>query len=293
VTTTVQITLSALPSPSFRFYSDASCSNEVTSLNADTGTNVIGFYFKGVVAGTVTVSVTANGLTGSSQDELIRPGPATAVILSGGGNPRAGDCAGPVTVSLRDAHGNPTVSSTNVSVSLTSSGQPVTFSSTNTCITGTTGVAIPADAGSATFFFKGLSAGNTTITGLPTGGLASGSVTVTINPGPPVKLAFTTSPQTVSAGACSGQTGVQFRDDFDNPSSPTADSPVLLSVAPNKGFRFYDSALCLGSPITEVSPTRSMTGVIFYFKADEKGTFSINVGSTGVTGASQTQTISP
>jgi hypothetical protein len=284
------IRLAATPSEGFRFYSDASCTTEVTSVNLAQGTTNASFYFRGAKAGNVTVTVTATGYTGNSQAETINPGPPALVGLTAPASVPAGTCSLTSSVELRDSQGNPTATSADRAVNLSSSGTSVTLFSDGACTTAASSVTVPAGATSATFYFRGTQAGTSTLTAISTG-LTSGTLNVTIAPSDASVLTFVTPARTVAAGSCSPRVTVQVGTQG-NPLPVASAVSVNLSAAPAAGFTFYATATC-NTPVTQVTIPAGQSSANFHFRSNQVGTATVTAAAPGLTDAAQVQTTTP
>jgi hypothetical protein len=288
---TTQVAFSATPSTGFTFYSDAGCTSAVAGVDLTAGTSNGSFYFRGTRAGSVSMSLTATGFTGSLQSATITPGAPSAMVFTGPATLPAGDCSGLVTVELRDAHGNPTPATSATNINLTSTGVPLTFS-TNAGCTPTTGtVTITQGANSTTFRYRGTQAGNSSISGT-SGSLTSTPLGVAITPGTASVLAFTTGTQTVVAGNCSGVATVQLRDAFNNAVQVATNTAVTLSAAPPEGFQFFSDSTCSGTAVTSVTMAASSSNASFYFSGTRAVTATLSAVLGSITG-NQGVTINP
>ena len=288
------ISLAATPNTGFTFYSDSSCNTVVSSVTLNAGASDASFYFKGTKSGTVTVTVTAPGLTGSSQDETINPGPPAAIVFGPPQTVQAGNCSTPISVELRDAQGNTITVGASTQINLAASGVAVTLSNNSGCTGTVTNVTIPANSSSATFFVRGNVAGNATITGSLPGvpGVPNAMVVVTIAPGPATVVAFTTPAQSVQAGTCSTVRTVQLRDALANPVNVGADTAVNLSAAPPDGFQFFTQAGCGGTAVTSVTIPTGSSSASFFFRTTRAGSPVLTAATSSLSGT-QTETITP
>ncbi|MBN1209229.1 MAG: hypothetical protein JXB05_30505 [Myxococcaceae bacterium] len=282
------ITLAATPSAGFGFYSDAACSALVTSANLAVGTTNASFYFRGTKAGNVTVTVTATGYTGSSQAETINPGPPTLIALAGPQTVPAGDCSAQASVELRDTHGNPTQAPANRAITLSAGGVSLRFFTDSQCGTAASSVTVPAGSSSAPFSFRGVQAGNSTLTGASTG-LASGTLSVAISPSGASVLTFTTGAQTVAAGSCSAPVTVQVGPQG-NPQAVASALAVSLAATPSTSLTFFSDPSC-GTEVTQISIPASQSSASFYLRGSSAGPATVTASATGLTSASQGQTI--
>ena len=71
---------------------------------------------------------------------------------------------------------------------------------------------VPGDTNAVADVFVRDTVAGTPIIQVSSAVTTTGAQVETINPGPPIKLAFTTPPQTITVGACSGIATVQVRD---------------------------------------------------------------------------------
>ena len=103
----------------------------------------------------------------------------------------------------------------------------------------------------------------------------------------PAKIAFTTSPYSLKVNVTFDVMSVEIRDASNNPIDVTGSTIIRLSSSSGSG-KFYDAPG--GSLITSITITSGHT-VSFYYKDSLSGTPTITVGSTGLTSATQKETI--
>lgn len=275
------VSLAASPAAGFKFYSDSACTTEVTSVTLASGASASSFYFKGTKSGTVTVSLSATGFSGGTQDETLNPGPPAGIALAGPQTPLAGECAGPASASLLDAQGNVAAAGAGGKTVSLSGGAQVTVYSDSACTASVTSVSVAQGSTSAGFYYRSTVAAGYTLTAT-SAGLTNGTLAVTVSPGAAASLAFTTTAQTVVAGTCSGVTTVQLRDAFGNAVKVGVDTPVQLSATPSAGFQFFTDAACTGTVVTSATMPANTSNASFYFKGTAKGgaTLGASVGSS-------------
>jgi hypothetical protein len=266
VTTATTIGLNANPNTGFKFYSDAGCTTEVGSVSLGMGASEASFFFKGTKAGAVTVSVTATGFTGATQGETINPGPPAFIVIAGPVTVQAATCSPAISATLQDAFNNPTTAGANTQINLSAGGAPLSIFSNNTCGTAASSVTIAQGTGARDFFVRGTQAGTYTVTA-SNGPLTSGTVSVTVTPGPATVLAFTTGQQSLQAGACSGAATVELRDANANPVTVATATTVNLSVAPSQGFQFFTDSNCSVAAGTTASIAANSSTATFFFKS--------------------------
>jgi hypothetical protein len=286
------IGLAATPNTDFKFYSDAGCTAEVTTATLGTGASEASFYFKGTRAGSVTVAITAPGFTGASQVETINAGPPAVIAIAGPVTVQAATCSAAISATLRDTFGNPATAGSNTQINLNAGGAPLSIFSNNTCTTSATSVTVQPGSGARDFFVRGTQAGTYTVNAT-NASLTTGTVSVTVTPGPPSVLAFTTGPQSLQAGACSGAATVQLRDANTNPVNVATATTVNLSVTPSQGFEFFTDSNCGGTAGTTTSIAAGANSATFFFKSTKTVTGATLTASVNTINATQSVTITP
>lgn len=269
------------------FFSDSGCSSAVTDLTIAGGSSAGSLYFKGTAAGTADLTFSTAGLTDATQTEtILAAAPAKLAIVTSAQTVTAGVCSGIATAQSQDSYSNPSDVSSSTTVSL--SAPSTTFFSDAGCTTSVTSVSISSGTNSKSFYFRRTLVGTATVSATA-GGLTAASQDETIVPAAPAKLAYTSGAQTVVAGTCSAATAFIVRDSFDNTSPVTSDTTVTISGASGA---FYSDSGC-ATPITDVAVLTGASTGSFYFSRTLSGTLPLGVAATGLTSASQNQTINP
>lgn len=101
----------------------------------------------------------------------------------------------------------------------------------------------------------------------------------------PTKLVFTTSAQTLNAGVCSGIVTVQGQNAASLATNAVSNITIALD---GTGAQYYSDSSCT-VPVTSVTMSTGTNTKSFYFIAHSTST--ITVAATGLTGASQLETI--
>src|SRR5258708_35292870 len=118
---------------------------------------------------------------------------------------------------------------------------------------------------------------------------------LTVNPGPPVQLAFTTLPFAATAGQCSSSITVTAEDFLNNPTSVGA-LPLTVSLGSNSTgtASFFATATDCGNNSNAVTsvmiPAGQSTSPGFYYRDTESGTPTITASSS-LTNPTQQETI--
>ncbi|MCC6335805.1 MAG: hypothetical protein IT380_17650 [Myxococcales bacterium] len=293
VTAPTTLSLAANPAAGFTLYDDAACTSAVTQVMLAAGTGAARLYYRGTAVGVVTVDAQAPGLTPAQQVEVVTAGPpAQLVFVTPPQTVGAGACSAVATVEARDAFGNPAPGAGARTLALSAAPPAgVTFFSDPGCTTAAGSVALPAGAPQASFFFRATPVGTLALTAA-SAGLTPAQQQATVVAGAVAALAFTTTAQTRTAGACSAVGTVDVRDALGN-ASPVASATVVgLSAAPATGFTFYSDAGCT-TAITGVSVPMGGATASFYFRGTVAGPVAVTASSAGLLSAQQTHTISP
>ncbi len=129
-------------------------------------------------AKTVTYTATSGGVTLGTAAVTYQAGPPAGLRLTGPGGIEQGSVSSPFTLTVVDAHGNPSEVATATTFTLSSNSTDVAFGSGAS-------VTVPAGADSVTFTYQDMVSGTSTITATwDSGGTDLGSVdaVVTVNP---------------------------------------------------------------------------------------------------------------
>lgn len=282
------VTLSALPSAGFTFYSDAACTMAVGSVTIAAGTDNTSFYARGLLAGAVAVTASAAGLNPATQTVTVVAAPPDRLVFTTAPQTLiAGACSAVATVQSRDPQGNPSAPAANTTVTL-ASGAGVAFFSDAACTVAATVTLLGATT-TAGFYFRGTSAGPRTVTASAVGFTAA-TQNETINPAAPSKLVITSAPLSAQAGACSTAVTVQVQDAFNNPVLLASALPVALTQAGVAVTLFTGACSVPASSITIAAGASNAT---FTLQGTVAGVVTVTATSTGLTPASQGQTITP
>jgi hypothetical protein len=281
-----------LAAPGLALYTDAACATAaVTAVSIPAAGTSATFYFRGTAAGPTTVTATATGLAAASQPETLVAGSATGLaFITTPQTVTAGACSGAATLQARDAWANPTAPSGTAATPVALAAPGLTLYTDAACATApVTAVSIPAAALSASFYFRGTAAGAATVTATATG-LTAVSQTETLVAASATQLAFTTAPQTVTAGACSGVATVEARDAWGNPTPVSGALPVTVALA-SGALTFHTDAACATAPVTSVTLAAASSSTGFYARGTVAGPATVTASAAGLTSAAQTETL--
>lgn len=273
------------------FYSDASCSAQVTSVVILSGNQSANFYYKAFRANTYSVSAATSGFTTVSQNQNVVAGTMSSVAVSSGGNQvsvLSGSCSAMVQITGKDTYGNAAKPASTAVFNLT--GTNLSFFSDSGCSSPITSVTIPTSGTTANFYYRSTVAGAYTIN---INGPYSTTTTTTIVPGVPSVLEIATPITAMHTGACSTAITVRTKDLYGQYSSLNSSEDIVLATTPNLGQLYTDfgciNALA-GNKVT-VSAGTSMSQN-FYFKDTTAETVSVNANLAGFTDGNASITVS-
>jgi hypothetical protein len=285
----VTVGLVAAPSTGFTFYSDPSCTTAVTSIPLANGAAQASFYFIGTTATGEMLTASSAPLMPATQSATVTAAatPTQLVYTTAQRSITAGGCSQVLSVQARDSFNNARAVASATPVALTGTG--ATFYSDAGCTMAVTQVSIAAGTDTASFYFRATAAGMLPLSATAAA-LNPASQTETVSAAAPDRLVFTTSAQTLAAGACSAVATVQPKDPFGNLSGPTSAQTVTLSSGP--GVTFYSNATCT-TAVGAVPLGAGATSASFYFKGTQAGARTLAAQVTGWTAGTQGATINP
>ncbi len=287
------VALAAAPATGFGFFSNAACTAALTTTSIAAGGSFASVFFRGTAPGSVNVTASSGALTPASQaqtvtaaapDRLAFTTPARTVV--------AGACSAALSFQTRDPYGNASAPAAATTVSFAAApAAGVTFYADAACATPAASASVGPGTSAGTLYLRASTSGALTVT-LSAAGLTSASQAQTVTAAPPDRLAFVTSAQSVTVGACSALATLQSRDPFGNAAPVGAGTAVALVAAPATGFTFYSDAAC-ATAVTSATLAAGTSSTGFYFRGTSPGTVTVTASATGLTAASQAQTLTP
>jgi hypothetical protein len=175
-------------------------------------------------------------------------------------------------------------------VTLASNSTGTTFFSATSGGSSTTTVTIPANSSSVSFYYADTKAGGPTIT--VSGGLTGTAQNETIVAAAADRLLITSTAVSgvAAATATLGAITVERRDPFNN--LVTAGS-TTVNLSSNSGGVARFAATSGGAAITTMTITNGNSNTAFFYGDTKAASPVITVGASGLTGATQTATITP
>ncbi|MEW5742260.1 MAG: hypothetical protein AB1938_25310 [Myxococcota bacterium] len=237
-----------MPVPGLNFYRAAGCgaSSQLTgNATFPAGQTQVQLWFQGptaVSAFTIRAG-SAGGATGSDlPGNAIRPGPPSSLRFSTtSATTQAGQCAGPFTVTIRDAAGNDTsfAAATDLTFSAPQTPGVVTWGTAPGSCSGTTPISFAAGQTSTQVYFTSTTSrasGSPYVVTASAGGITSGSLPLNLQVGPAASTGlrvFEPMPTTQSlvAGSCI-QVTVERKDVYGNDVPVTANASLTFPSSP-------------------------------------------------------------
>jgi hypothetical protein len=256
------------------------------------------FYYKDTAAGTAAITVadeasgTDTGLTNTTQNVTTIGGDAAAMrITTATQSTEAGQVSDGVTVRLEDQYGNVTTAAGNPTVNFSSDSPTLRYDIAGSgAFDGSiTNMYIPSGQSSRSFFYKD------TVTGTPQinvtrAGFTAASQTETVTTGAVAKVSLIGA-SAISAGQVSTAMTVTAKNAYDVAVPVANDTIVNLTSTAGTGRFDTSSGGQFNGGITSVLIPAGQSTASFYYKDTVAGTPQISVASTGLTGASQTETV--
>ncbi|HET8541218.1 MAG TPA: hypothetical protein VFL83_15190 [Anaeromyxobacter sp.] len=256
------------------------------------------FSFRSTVAGAFDATATVSGLLPATQAQAVAPAaPDRLVFTTAPRTAAAGACSGAATVEARDAYGNvaPVAALTAVSLAAAPAAGFAFFDAAGCGGAPVGSVSLPAAASSATVWFRGTAAGAVTVTATGAGIPVAAAQVETVEPAAPAAVVFTSAPQTLVAGGCSGAARIELRDAFGNPTAdPGAAIGLALSALPAAGLELFEDALCaVAVPGASIEVAPGAGGKDFWFAGTLAGAVTLTSAPAGLLPASQVETVLP
>jgi hypothetical protein len=162
----VNVTLSS-SSTSGSFYSDAACTQKITSATLPISSSTITVYYEDATAGTPVLTAASTGATLASATQMITigGGAATALVFTNTSAQTVGssNCFA-LGLELQDGNGTPTEAGQELTFTLTTTSSSGHFYAGLNCVDQITSVTFPANISDTTIYYSDSSAGSPTLT---------------------------------------------------------------------------------------------------------------------------------
>lgn len=257
-----------------QFFSDASCTSQITNSIFLTGSSLKTIYYKNIVAESLTLAATASGLTAASKAVTVNALAASQLTVVGSSSGAAASC-NTFTVSVKDSYGNLIPQGSNLTVNLTGSGNGLFYSDAGCAATTTTATVLSA-ASSAQFRFKSSVPESLNFT-MQASGLTDATKSFVVNPQTPTKL-VASGPTAIVAGVCSNYS-ITIQDTLNNLSPVGSSKTVNLSTSGTGSF--YSDSGC-NSITSNLTFSSSQTTAQVYFKTSSAQSLNLIADDLGL-----------
>lgn len=264
-----------------------------TTITLPAGSAGATFYYRNTVLGVQTIDVSAPGLTDKTQNISVVAGPIDHLIFTSAPQTLpALTASAAIQVEAVDSYGNPATAAIDNSITLTSTSGTGKFSVLPGLWSNITTILLPALQSTATFYYKDSTVGTPTITVQDFARKWSiATQSETIVSGAPAVLHIGTVPQTVITGTPSAGIQITLMDGVGNLVS--AQTPITMTLTGSSGTAFFTDDPFAGTwassfPVT-FAPGDAMK--VIYFEDANAGTFTLTASATGLTAATQLETV--
>jgi CSLREA domain-containing protein len=259
------------------------------------GASSVNFTYTDTLAAVHTITASASGLTNGEQTIAVYPGSSILAFTTSPQTTITGTPTGTITVRIQDSFNNPINAGVGgQAVHLTTNSTGVISFSPSASLT------IPSGSSSVNFTYTDTRVGTPwTITASdgspPNGatGLPDATQSVTVNVAPASQLAFTTAPQTATAGVATVTMTIQLQDFFSNGVNAGAGGQVVHLTSNSSGTVTFTPASPLTIPSGSSSVNFTYTDTFAGGQTITASDGSPPNGAIGLTDGSQPVTIDP
>ena len=284
--TAVPVTVDLSDDGGGAFFSNSTCTLEVTSIVVAAGTSFTNFYYRR--PGPASLTITANSVVGNRANALnVSSGIADRLAWTSGATSILTNTCSLYQIRRRDERNLDAPAPTAMQVNLTGLGDGDIFSN-STCTTPITSVQIPASSAIGTFYYRKPTTGTVVLSASTPEFAGSWTRTVNVSGGVPTRLVFSSATGSPRVGVCASY-AVQLRDDANLAVTAGYVVPVSLSDNP-AGGSFFSNNTCTNE-ITEAQIGATASSVTFYYRRYSTGSVVLTTTSPGLTSASYTTNV--
>jgi len=281
-------TVSLSQSGSGYFASSNGVGSNTTSVTFANGQSSAVVYFGDQTAESVVITASSGSLTSGNASVNVKPGAAARVGLSATTPTTASATANvAVTVTLQDQFANPVSPTSSITLNLASTGSGYFASSSGSAGPLTSVTLAAGGSGSTTVYFGDTAVETATLSASGSG--LSGSTFVSVSPAAASRVVLTVSGSTSASASANLPVSIQLQDQFGNTVTPTAATTLTLASTLNGYFASTNGGT---THITSTSLPAGSTSTTVYFGDATAQTPTITVGSTGLTSATASITVS-
>jgi type II secretory pathway pseudopilin PulG len=257
-TTTAETVNLASNSTGTKVFSATSGGTTITSISIPGGSSSATFYYGDTKAATPTITASGS-LTSATQVETVSAGSGSKLVITSSAFSATASLSptSAFTTTLEDSFGNPTTSSTAITVGLGSSSTGTYEFATTSGGSTVTSVTLPANTQSVNAYYGDNESGSPQIAAAATG-LTSGTQTETVTAATASKLAFTTQPAgAVHPNAFTTQPKVSVEDTYGNVvTTDTSSVAMAFGTNPTSG----STLTCTTNPVNASAGVATFAG---------------------------------
>ena len=258
-----------------KFYTDSSCSNNVTFFSINAGTSSRSLYFQDTKA--ESTNLTASGASIITKSMNITPSLATKLKIVSPSSAIAGNLVSGLSVSTLDSYGNLQTNSAN-SIGLTVFSDTMCSNELPTQFVGDR--TVTATSGVSNFINLKYNATSVIYVKATSGNLSSDcSNSISVGSGAPTLFSIAADLQAPTVGKCVGVTA-STKDSLGNNANESADT--IVSLTNTGSAKFYSDTSC-GSQISAFTILSGNSTGKVYFKDAKAETLNLLMDSTGFT----------
>lgn len=257
-----------------KFYSDASCTAEITSINILAGKpSTANFYMRTTKPDSQLIIASATGLISDLFSVQTVSGMANHLVMTGPASVSVGTCSSAITITAQDQFGYPTAQqNAAIAATLSGRGSAATYLASDCSGTNTATFTIPSSEYSQTYYLKDTVAESLTLSASATG-YDSATYSITTTASTSNKLAISGSAYIVSA-SCNAYT-VTSQDA--NGNTVNVASTTTVNLTGNGAGAFYSDSGCTStlSP-GSLSISSGTSSAMFYFKTNTNVAYTLS-----------------
>lgn len=266
----------------------------ISSVSVLSGASDARFYYQDTVAGTKTLTVSADTLLSDTQNIIVNAStPVSMQFVPNTSQTIPGQIASaPLNVVLFDQYSNIAKAASPITLDLITTSSNAQFAANSTPWVPITSTIINTNSTQTTFYYKDWIIGNPTITVSDNSNVLEDiTLDFTIIASQAAKLLFETDPKTTFTNTPSSNITIFVADENGYETQFAADSQINVSTNSNGGQFSVDNGQTWTPSLTLNIESSTDTSRNFLYVDTAEGTPTITITSAGLTSATQQQTI--
>ncbi len=270
------------------FYASQSLNTPVSTIVISSGQTTASVYYEDGQPGqpTLTATDTALGSSPMQQATINSIAASQVAITSAPLTLTAGD-RGAITISLLDAEGDPSTSTSAQTIDLSTTSAGGAFFASQTGTTAITNITIPVGTTGETIYYSDTAAGTPTVKASDTAFESAPTQVETVNSAPASQVVFSTAALSLAAGS-RGQITLMLEDPYGNPASAAAAQTIKLTSTSTAGEFFLTQSST--STVSSISIAAGQTTGSVYYADTKAGSPVVTATDTAFNSPAPTQT---